>query len=444
MYCKYCGKEIADGSTFCKYCGKQLKNVQVNCNSQSQDNNGDTANLNKQNFAEEHTETREEKTEKRIVPIIITTIIVVIIVVLCFLNNSNNIIRNTNIDINKQSINCKELSDKIEDYGFDKNTDVSYLEREKDISAYYDNECKIQDGFFTNTHDKGSMLALNARNWAENAKKKGNIDIYIAQLKNVITYKQKSNMDDKDAVIKLAYIDMGKAYYTQKKYTEAIKAYEKAYPYYEKDGNLPVFLPEYIADAYFALNEDEKAYNKYLETIENIKNEKSNSNESYIKTFNKEEAEISKKISKIEERINSNAKNEIITDDAVVEKSSEKNIQDNTSVNEENDNAKNKSNKSINWEPYMKDLEQRIKGNWTPPRGDNSKRIVVKFTIDKKGNLLNKSVIKSSGNEDMDKAALDAIDNTSFKPLPSKFKGESVPIEFTFDYNVLNSATGKN
>ena len=28
MYCKYCGKEIADDSTFCKYCGKAQDNTQ--------------------------------------------------------------------------------------------------------------------------------------------------------------------------------------------------------------------------------------------------------------------------------------------------------------------------------------------------------------------------------------------------------------------------------
>ena len=28
MYCKHCGKEIDDNSTFCKYCGKSQGNAQ--------------------------------------------------------------------------------------------------------------------------------------------------------------------------------------------------------------------------------------------------------------------------------------------------------------------------------------------------------------------------------------------------------------------------------
>ena len=35
---------------------------------------------------------------------------------------------------------------------------------------------------------------------------------------------------------------------------------------------------------------------------------------------------------------------------------------------------------------------------------------------------------------------MSAIELTApFRPLPPEFKGQSVPIEFTFDYNVLNS-----
>ena len=93
-----------------------------------------------------------------------------------------------------------------------------------------------------------------------------------------------------------------------------------------------------------------------------------------------------------------------------------------------------------NWGPYMKDLEQRIKRNWSPPKGDSSKRVVITFTIGRDGRLLSAKVTKSSGVPLADRAAMSAIELTApFRPLPPEFKGQSVPIEFTFDYNVINS-----
>jgi len=87
----------------------------------------------------------------------------------------------------------------------------------------------------------------------------------------------------------------------------------------------------------------------------------------------------------------------------------------------------------------MRDLEQRIKRNWTPPEVNSSKHIVVTFTIERDGKLLNHKITKSSGSPLADEAALNAIKLTSpFKPLPSEFEGQNVPIEFTFDYNVID------
>ncbi len=96
--------------------------------------------------------------------------------------------------------------------------------------------------------------------------------------------------------------------------------------------------------------------------------------------------------------------------------------------------------KQPDWGPYMRDLEQRIKRNWSPPKGDSSKRVVITFTIGRDGRLLSHRITKSSGVPLADRAAMGAIEATApFRPLPPEFKGQSVPIEFTFDYNVINS-----
>lgn len=88
--------------------------------------------------------------------------------------------------------------------------------------------------------------------------------------------------------------------------------------------------------------------------------------------------------------------------------------------------------------PYMKELQKTIKHNWNPPKGKESKRIVVLFKVAKDGRLLALKIYKSSGNIVADKAALEAVEVTApFRPLPEKFKGKSVDIQFTFDYNVF-------
>ena len=90
--------------------------------------------------------------------------------------------------------------------------------------------------------------------------------------------------------------------------------------------------------------------------------------------------------------------------------------------------------------PYMRELQRRIKMNWDPPKGNESKRVVLLFKIAKDGRLLSCRVSKSSGLPTADQAALKAVELTApFRPLPADFKGQSIDIQFTFDYNVFNA-----
>jgi TonB family protein len=92
----------------------------------------------------------------------------------------------------------------------------------------------------------------------------------------------------------------------------------------------------------------------------------------------------------------------------------------------------------------MRELQRRIKMNWDPPKGNESKRVVLMFKIAKDGRLLSCSVFKSSGLPNADKAAINAVQATApFRPLPAEFKGQSIDIQFTFDYNVFG-ASGYN
>ena len=90
--------------------------------------------------------------------------------------------------------------------------------------------------------------------------------------------------------------------------------------------------------------------------------------------------------------------------------------------------------------PYMRELQRRIKMNWDPPKGNESKRVVLLFKIARDGRLLSVRTFKSSGVPTADKAALSAVELTApFKPLPPDFRGSSIDIQFTFDYNVFGA-----
>lgn len=93
---------------------------------------------------------------------------------------------------------------------------------------------------------------------------------------------------------------------------------------------------------------------------------------------------------------------------------------------------------NVDFEPYMKKLQKCIKNNWNPPQGNKSKSVILLFSIAKDGSLLDVKVHSSSGSIRVDNAAIQAVKATApFDPLPSEFNGNSVDIQFTFDYNVF-------
>lgn len=91
--------------------------------------------------------------------------------------------------------------------------------------------------------------------------------------------------------------------------------------------------------------------------------------------------------------------------------------------------------------PYMRELQRRIKLNWDPPKGNESKTVVLLFKIARDGRLLSCRVHRSSGLPSADQAALKAVELTApFRPLPADFKGQSIDIQFTFDYRVFGAS----
>jgi len=94
-----------------------------------------------------------------------------------------------------------------------------------------------------------------------------------------------------------------------------------------------------------------------------------------------------------------------------------------------------------NFGPYMRELQRKLAINWDPPKGREKDKVVLIFTILKDGRLKDCKVFKSSGYTDTDKAAILAVKHAApFRPLPSEYNGDSITVQFTFDYNVFGAS----
>jgi len=88
--------------------------------------------------------------------------------------------------------------------------------------------------------------------------------------------------------------------------------------------------------------------------------------------------------------------------------------------------------------PYMRSLQRKIKMNWTPPKTNAPNRVTLLFKLNRNGEILSSSVVKSSGDANVDKAAQEALKASApFGKFPTEFKGQNIDIQFTFDYNVF-------
>ena len=93
--------------------------------------------------------------------------------------------------------------------------------------------------------------------------------------------------------------------------------------------------------------------------------------------------------------------------------------------------------------PYIAELQRRIRRNWAPPTEDRNKRVVVIFHISRDGRLLSVNLRGSSGSPSADAAAIAAVKlSAPFRALPPNYKGNDIPIEFTFDYQVFGGGAG--
>lgn len=91
----------------------------------------------------------------------------------------------------------------------------------------------------------------------------------------------------------------------------------------------------------------------------------------------------------------------------------------------------------VDFGPYMADLQRRIKRAWFSPKGEEMKRVVVVFKLGSKGELVDLRLDHSSGSPTADEAAMNALRQSQFRPLPEGSKAP-IAIQFTFDYSVYS------
>ena len=83
--------------------------------------------------------------------------------------------------------------------------------------------------------------------------------------------------------------------------------------------------------------------------------------------------------------------------------------------------------------PYMTKMKQDIKTKWQMPKGLETRRVVTVFSIMRNGKIANVEITEGSGNAEVDKSALAALEAASLDPLP-KGAPPSVDIKYIFDW----------
>ncbi len=94
------------------------------------------------------------------------------------------------------------------------------------------------------------------------------------------------------------------------------------------------------------------------------------------------------------------------------------------------------SGQAVDFGSYMKKMKKDIQSKWHPPKGFDAHKVVTVFKIKRDGKIVEAQIVESSGKEDIDKMALEALNQASpLDPLP-KGCPSSVQLRYIFDWSV--------
>src|SRR5215467_5473718 len=97
----------------------------------------------------------------------------------------------------------------------------------------------------------------------------------------------------------------------------------------------------------------------------------------------------------------------------------------------------------VDFRPYLQRMFDVVRKNWYSEIPDSARapqmkvgKVVVKFTILKNGDLQALTIDSSSGDSDLDRAALAGVRlSNPFDPLPAEFHGAFLALRISFLYN---------
>ncbi len=108
--------------------------------------------------------------------------------------------------------------------------------------------------------------------------------------------------------------------------------------------------------------------------------------------------------------------------------------------NEDNKGSISLSNYKWEWKPYVKQLKEKHLEFWTTPSdyyilGIISGQSIVKFEIDKTGNLIELELIEHKGDTQLEESSLNSIKSIfPFLPLPIDYPDSTLIIRATLIY----------
>ncbi len=108
--------------------------------------------------------------------------------------------------------------------------------------------------------------------------------------------------------------------------------------------------------------------------------------------------------------------------------------------NLENNSSQQASNPALNAQQsldmrkYFAEIQRRVRRNWNPKYAVQEYTTVLNFSIQRNGQITLLSVSRTSGSQEVDREALEAVqDSGPFDPLPANFPAEMLNVEFNFN-----------
>ena len=84
---------------------------------------------------------------------------------------------------------------------------------------------------------------------------------------------------------------------------------------------------------------------------------------------------------------------------------------------------------------YVGKVYKRVYSNWKTPLGSKVKKVIVAFTVFRKGNIDQPVIRESAGDENLDSIAVRAVsDSVPFPPLPEELRRPNLRINIVFKY----------